>query len=719
MPSSSSSASAAADEEAASRPISSLYPARFRRFLQPLDDGSLTPAEVVGIGARRTKIVCTIGPSTSSSSQLLKLAAQGMNVARLNMSHGDYSFHSEVISRVRQINTESPFVVAVMLDVGSLDTVRLGEFRGRDATLRTGDEFTITTRHEARYPPGVSEVSNDGFLEVVTGGDVIEVKGVDGMLLLRVTEVGDTDAKCAVMEGGVVGDRAPITIRGKSLRAGREIGGGSGDGGDENGREGASESVAMGMRELEFAVHERVEAVALSFVEDPEQIRGVKQMLRKRGSGNTAVVAKIESAGALERLDGIIEAADAVMIARGDLGTAIRYEMVPYWQQRIVQMCRKHGKPCIVSTHFLESMVLYPTPTRAEVTDICEAVKQRVDALMLTAETASGKYPLRALAVMGAVVRRTEFKLSERLGGSFSSLGSYIASPSAPSFGEAGGNGSNGSNGGNGAAAGGAELLPPLAAPRMWARGVSLVAERVCSTAANIAHQLDVAAIVCFTQRGFMASLLSRCRPWCRVFAFTNSVTARNRMSLLYGVRPFRILFDGDSEVTVQRAIDELRDRGALQSGDRVVLVADVLGGSNRATEEEMLLVFGQLDRAGRGLISRELLRRGLRELGLKAGDDIELETWLDEYDQGQAVVEECISAEDPELCAVREEADGVSGGSAGGGEGNDARSPSAVGTKRRQRERRLAEEIDYPTFRQIVQDAAEIVQTIQARVIE
>ncbi|KAK4531719.1 hypothetical protein CCYA_CCYA09G2576 [Cyanidiococcus yangmingshanensis] len=637
--------------------IASLFPERFRPFLNVLDDGSLSMVDIPAFNARRTKIVCTIGPVTASYEQLLKMAALGMNVVRLNMSHGDYVFHDRVIGHVRRINTESPFVLATMLDIGSFDQVRLGEFPGKDLVLNAGDQLTITARHEASYPENVTEVSDDAFMDVVQRGDVIEVRGnLDGsVVLLRVQEIcnGGKDARCVAMEAGRIRSRAPIAIRGKSFKSSLP-------------QSGAFE------HDLEFAIRERVEMVALSFVERAEQIMEVKAQLRQNGASNTAVVAKIESAAALEHLPEIVQEADAIMIARGDLGTDIRYDMVPFWQQKISQICRVYAKPCIVSTHFLESMVLYPTPTRAEVTDIAEAVKQQVDALMLTSETASGKYPLRALSLMSRVALRIESKLATGM------------NPS--------------------------RQIPRFQTNNSWSPDVLRSAERVCVTACAISEQLEAAAILCFTQRGFMATLLSRCRPGCPIYAFTSSVMARNKMSMLYGVRPFRILFDGDPEVTVQRAMDELRDRKALRPGDRVVVVADVLGGRNRATEEEMLLVFGSLDRENRGHISRALVRRGLRELGLKAADDVELETWLDDYDQDQALIEECTIAPNYDECMEQV---------AGGIEGNNSEQAPVLDSAKTRARRRMLDQVDYAAFRQLVQDSAEIVQTIQFRVME
>jgi pyruvate kinase len=634
-----------------------LFPERFRPFLKVLDDGSISVADIPAFNARRTKIVCTIGPVTASYEQLLKMAALGMNVVRLNMSHGDYVFHDAVIGHVRRINTESPFVLATMLDIGSFDQVRLGEFPGKDLILKSGDQLTITARHEASYPEHVTEVSDDAFMDVVQPGDVIEVRGnLDGsVVLLRVQEICNEgkDARCVAMEAGRIRSRAPIAIRGKSFKTGPP-------------QSGAFE------HDLEFAIRERVEMIALSFVERAEQIMQVKTQLRQSGASNTAVVAKIESAVALEHLPEIVQAADAIMIARGDLGTDIRYDMVPFWQQKISQICRAYAKPCIVSTHFLESMVLYPTPTRAEVTDIAEAVKQQIDALMLTSETASGKYPLRALSLMSRVALRIEGKMATGI----SAL----------------------------------KHTPRFQSNNAWSPDVLRNAERVCATACAISEQLQAAAILCFTQRGFMATLLSRCRPGCPVYAFTSSVMARNKMSMLYGVRPFRILFDGDPEVTVQRAMEELRDREALHTGDRIVVVADVLGGRNRATEEEMLLAFGNLDRENRGYISRALVRRGLRELGLKAGDDVELETWLEDFDQDQALIEECTVAPDFDECMER-----VTSGM----ERADSERPSTADNRKTRTRRRMLDQVDYAAFRQLVQDSAEIVQTIQFRVME
>lgn len=569
-------------------------PPQFRDSLQRLPED----ADVAELGARHTKIVATVGPSTCSADNLLRLAAGGVNLIRLNLSHGDFTWHRQVINEVRTINLTTPFVLGVMIDVGSYDTVRLGAF-SQNPVLSTGDKFTLTVRHQPEYPQGVSEVSDDGFISIVEEGDLLQCQAdVSGVVELLVKNVADPDIVCEVVSPGELKSRGEITIRGKSLSLSPHVKG-----------EDLNISIARAVLgcppdHLEFAMTERVEYIALSFVESAEQINAIKGLINDRGA-NVGIIAKIESPAALRNLEPIVRAADAVMVARGDLGTSIHYEKVPYWQAIIAQLCRQYGKPCLISTHFLESMVLYPTPTRAEVTDMTEAVKQRVDALVLTAETASGRFPFKVVATMNSVLLRTQRRLQE--------VKADEAVDDDP---------------------------PPLKKdPSWWAAGVGDVAENIAKSAAGVANSQNVAAILVFTQKGLMATLASRCRPKAPIYAFTATPKIRNKMNLLYGVRPFRLQFQDDPEETIGQAISLLVERKVIKKGDLILVLADVLGGREGTGLDELRAAFAGVSKGKRSITVSEV-RSALRLLGLKISDRLEAQFGMREDDIKEAGLE-------------------------------------------------------------------------------
>lgn len=612
-------------------------PAQLRGSLLSLPED----AEIAELGARHTKIIATIGPSTCDPDKMLRLVAGGMNIARLNLCHGDYEWHRKVIEEIRSINVRTPFVVGTMIDLGSFDSVRIGQF-AKNPILKEGDPFTLTVRHEAEYPDGVSEVSADGFIDIVQVGDLLQCQAEGGGIVeLLVEEVKVTDVTCKVVSSGELRSRGSINIRGKSLNVGPSVEG-----------EDLNTSIARAVLgcppdQLEFAIRERVEYVALSFVESADQIMAVRRLLRDRGA-HIGVVAKLESATALRNLESIVAASDAVMVARGDLGSAIQYEKVPFWQEQIAEACQRHGKPCLISTHFLESMVLYPTPTRAEVTDMTEAVKQRVDALVLTAETASGRFPFKAVSTMNSVLLRMQHRIHDMEG-------------TDSTF----------------------EIQPLVKDPSWWTPGVGDIAENIATAAADLANQQKAAAILVFTQKGLMATLTSRCRPQAPIFAFTATPVVRNKLNMLYGVRPFRCQFEDDPEETINNAMAILKSRKAVKSGEMVIVLADVLGGRKGASEKEIRASFDSVAGGNRFITASEV-RNALRILGLKVSDKLEAKLGMREVDVKDAAVELMGKAEQQ----------------------SDDESDMALGR------------YDVDRFREFASEAKEIVHTLQLRYV-
>lgn len=450
---------------------------------------------------RRTKIVCTIGPKTCDYQQLEKLAEGGMNVARLNMSHGTHEWHRKVIKGIHTLNEKGQYSIAVMMDTKGPE-IRSGDLKV-ELDLKKGDTFTFTTKRQAEYAPFTTEVNYDDFIKDVKVGDIILVDG--GMLSMKVNKKTKTDAICECMDTGKMGSRRHLNIRGKSAKL--------------------PSITKKDWDDIKFGIEEGVDFLALSFVKNPQAIMELKKYLADQKIV-IDVIAKIESAAAIPHLEEIIEAADGVMVARGDLGAEIPLEEVPLVQEEIVKIARELGKPVVVATHLLESMIVHPTPTRAEVTDITHAILQRADSIMLSGETAAGNHPMKSLEVMDTVAKRIEKKLRES---------------------------------------------------KKIMVEASNVKESMVMSASIMANNLEGSAIIVITRRGHMAGLLSRCRPNPPIYAFTNTTNVRRRLNIYWGVTSFRIDFSKDPEKTIQRAIALLKNRKLAKTMNRVIVVSDIL----------------------------------------------------------------------------------------------------------------------------------------------
>ena len=516
---------------------------------------------------RKTKIVCTIGPKTASFEAIRQLAEQGMNVARLNMSHGTQEWHRGVIGHIKRYNKKYAGSLAIMLDTRGAE-VRSGDLK-QDLFLRVGDILTLTTRRQAELAPYLVEVSHDGFVAEVALGDIILVDG--GMLRLEVKEITRTDVRCQSLDEGVLSSRRHLNIRGKSADL--------------------PAITEQDWRDIDFGIEERIDFIALSFVRAAAPILDLQHYLDKQGVA-VEVVAKIESAASIPELDSIIAAADGIMIARGDLGAEMPYEEVPLLQAEIVRKCRQSGKPVVVATHMLESMIVNPTPTRAEVTDITHAVQQGVDAIMLSGETATGRYPFKALEVMDVVARRIErhqqLQAFDPTGtGSCepgfagpAQRGEYFAavarSPdSAAIFAQPPGLPPDAANG---------RGMAPMANEAIEPRALSVAARahskvEISRSAAILGNNLAAAGILVITRRGMMAALLANCRPTTPIFAFTNTTHVRRRLGIFWGVQAFVVKLSSEPEISIERSIKQLLDKGIVQSGQRIIVLSDILAG--------------------------------------------------------------------------------------------------------------------------------------------
>jgi len=452
---------------------------------------------------RRAKIVCTIGPASSSESMIRELLRLGMDVARLNFSHSTHEEHARVIERLRRSAQKESRTLAIVQDLQG-PKIRTGRLRfRRPVALKPGSRVTITPRDVAGVPSLIS-TSYPRLAEDVAAG--ARVLLCDGLIELRVTAIHGVDVECEVVNGGVLGEHQGINLPGTEVQVPALTG--------------------KDLKDLRFGLKHGVDLVAVSFVRRGEDVLAARHFISDEGY-RTPVIAKLEKPQAIDRLEEILEAADGVMVARGDLGVEVEPEKVPVIQKHIIQRASEWRKPVITATQMLESMIENPRPTRAEASDVANAVFDGTDAVMLSAETASGKYPREAVAMMGRIVAEAE-----------SDHG-----------------------------------IDVLRLRRHDARRLS-IAETICESVAHAAHDLEMRAIAVFTETGTTARLISKYRPAAPIYAFTAFPQVANRLNLLWGVCPIveRTARTGDD--MVRAAEHELVRRHAVAPGDVIGVVA-------------------------------------------------------------------------------------------------------------------------------------------------
>ncbi len=456
---------------------------------------------------RRTKIVCTIGPASSSAEQLDALAAAGMDVARLNFSHGTHAEHADVIRRIREADERWGRPVAILQDLQG-PKIRLGTFGaggGGRVDLEPGRPFTLS-----RTPcVGTAErvfVSPPEYLTEVKRGDQILMD--DGMIQLLVEETTPDEVRCRVVAGGRISDHKGIQLPHVDLPV--------------------SCLTAKDREDLKFGIAHGVDFVAISFVRSATDIAEVRKFLTEQGA-DLPIVAKLERQEVMQNLPGILMMVDAVMVARGDLGLDVPLEDVPHIQKEIIRQARAAKVPVIVATQMLESMVTHLRPTRAEVSDVTTAIFDGADAIMLSAETASGRYPAEAVEVMARVAERAEQ----------ATLALDVPRRRRD------------------------DLAAPVGFP-----------EAVSDAAATAARRIRARAIVAFTQSGFSARLISQERPATPIIAFTPFVAVQRRLALSWGVTSRLIRKVETTDEMVEEIETTLLGDGTVRVGDVLVIIS-------------------------------------------------------------------------------------------------------------------------------------------------
>jgi pyruvate kinase len=449
---------------------------------------------------RRTRIICTIGPSSRSPATLRKLVEAGMDVARLNFSHGTHEEHAAVIRAIREGETDWGRPVTIIQDLQG-PKVRLGNFIGGRAMLMTGELFTLTAEPVLGTSARAS-LDHPQLIAALKPGDQLWMD--DGTIQLTVERVDVDTAVCRVTAGGVVSDHKGVAFPGLPLPI--------------------SCLTDKDREDLRFGIAHDVDYVAVSFVRSAADIQEVRKFLLDRGA-SVPIVAKLERAEVVANLPGILALVDAVMVARGDLGVEVPLEEVPIIQRDVIHQARLAKVPVIVATQMLESMVTYLRPTRAEVSDVATAIFEGADAIMLSAETASGQHPVEAVEVMSRVATRIERELPRTA----------------------------------------------LPAPRPEAYGFS---EAVAEAACRAAEVLRAKVIVAFTQSGFSARLISSERPHVPVVALTPFTEIQRRLGLYWGVRARLVRKVDTTDEMLQEVESTLLEDGTVRNGDVLVIIS-------------------------------------------------------------------------------------------------------------------------------------------------
>ncbi|XP_072958599.1 pyruvate kinase isozyme A, chloroplastic-like [Typha angustifolia] len=469
------------------------------------------------MGLRKTKLVCTVGPACCSDSDLERLARGGMSVARLNMCHNTREWHRGVIRAVKKLNQEKGFCLSLMMDTEGGQLIMVDHGSSSTVKAEDGSEWLFTTNKFENSPPFTIQINFEGFSEGIIEGDELVIDG--GMATFEVVEKVGNDLRCKCTDPGLLLPRAKLSF----WRNGELV----------NRNFVLPTLSTKDWADIEFGIGEGVDCIAVSLVKDDKDIKYLKNYLSRRSLDYVKVFAKIESLESLRNLKDIVEASDGIMVARGDLGVQIPIEQIPAIQQEITHLCRQLNKPVIIASHLLESMVEYPTPTRAEVADVSEAVRQYTDALMLSAESAIGSHAEKALSILRMSSGRMEMWTREENRQSVLSQDQLSVS------------------------------LPDR------------IAEQICFCAGEMANNLCVDAIFVFTKHGHMASLLSRNRPNPPIFAFTDDANARKNMNLYWGVFPLELPLSNDIGDNIKQTMSLMKSRGTLKSGDVVLVVSD------------------------------------------------------------------------------------------------------------------------------------------------
>ena len=461
---------------------------------------------------RKTKIVCTLGPATDNEDVLRKLMLAGMNVARLNFSHGTHEEQKKRMDMVKKLRAELGLPIAILLDTKGPE-IRTRDFEGGKAELKAGDFFTLTTRDLVGDSTITSITYKDLYKDVQIGTHILID---DGLIELQVTSISGEDILCTVITGGPVSNHKGINVPDVHLNM--------------------PYLSEVDQSDILFGIEQDVDFIAASFVRSAKDVLEIRELLNANGGNNINIISKIENSEGVNHIDDIIYVSDGIMVARGDLGVEIDAKRLPQLQKEMIHKCNYAGKLVITATQMLDSMIRNPRPTRAEVTDVANAVYNGTDAVMLSGETAAGKYPIEALDMMASIVEYTE---------QFLDYTQYKKRNVDEST-------------------------------------YANISNAVCAASVTTASELDAKALIVPTLSGSTAKLISKYRPKTHIYAMSPSQGTVRQMMLLWGVTPIWARRADTTDELFESSMDELRERNIVEKGDLCVITAGVLSRMTR-----------------------------------------------------------------------------------------------------------------------------------------
>ncbi len=478
---------------------------------------------------KKTKIVCTIGPASESKDVFRQLVINGLDVARLNFSHGDHEEHGQRINTIKEVRWELNRPIAILLDTKGAE-IRTGKFKDGEIELVEGQNFIITTR-DVLGDNTISNVSYDGLPEDIGVGDTILID--DGLIGLKVKKiVNDTDIECIVENGGAVSNHKGVNVPNVKLNL--------------------PAVTEKDKSDIKFGIEKDVDFIAASFIRKASDVLAIREILENSDVHHIQIISKIENQEGLDNIDEIIRVSDGIMIARGDLGVEIPTEEIPLAQKEIIKKCNRAGKPVITATQMLDSMMRNPRPTRAEVTDVANAIFDGTDAIMLSGETAIGKYPVGAVKIMSDIAKRTESAIDYE------------------------------------------ELLGAKAVEKE-----TLVTDAISYATCRIAADLGASAILTATSTGFTARMVSKFRPAVTIIAAVTDEHVRRRLSLSWGVYTVLTKRFHSTDDVIVASVNRALEAELINNGDLIVITAGVPVGATGTTNLIKVHTIGEVILSG------------------------------------------------------------------------------------------------------------------------
>lgn len=480
---------------------------------------------------RRTKIICTLGPATDSEEILRQMMLGGMNVARMNFSHGSHDEHRKRADLFKKIRTELKLPIPLLLDTKGPE-IRTGDFKDGQVMLEENNEFIFVNRDiigdETKCTITYKELYKD-----VSKGSKILIN--DGLVELEVVDIKNKDIYCKVLNGGTIGNHKGINVPGAQIRL--------------------PALTSQDIEDIKFGIENDYDIIAASFVRKAADVVEIRKILAKNGGSDILIIAKIENREGITNFDEILKISDGIMVARGDLGVEIPVEEVPIVQKNIIQKCFKNGKPVITATQMLDSMIRNPRPTRAEASDVANAIYDGTSGVMLSGETAAGKYPLETIQMMAKIAEKAESDMD------------------------------------------------------YWKRFINEVSEISTSITNAISHatcttalDLKAAAIITVTQSGNTARMIARFRPACPIIATTVNPKVQRQLNLSWGVSPFLVGATNSTDEMFDMGIEKALESGLVKNGDLAVITAGVPQGISGTTNTLKVHIVGKVLVQGTGI---------------------------------------------------------------------------------------------------------------------